>query len=162
MPARRNDTPSGRVRHRFIQALAAELTGVWKRRWNEEMFIVFHMVNPQHVQHVTKFYEIRRRIDCRLDAWEAGEHEILVEDTAHTCAHYLSNTRGEDSSDHMANIYHSLVLRGKMCLAVFWMTEREKGGVLHPEETCTKTGKFILEVLRSKHPEARPLTAQSL
>ena len=34
--------------------------------------------------------------------------------------------------------------------------------MFHPEETCTKTGKLILDVLCSNHPDASPLTAHSL
>ena len=31
-----------------------------------------------------------------------------------------------------------------------------------PEETCTITGERVIEVLRTKHPDARPLSAASL
>ena len=40
--------------------------------------------------------------------------------------------------------------------------EREKGGVLLPEEQCKKTGERVLEVLRTKHPDARPPSAACL
>ena len=36
------------------------------------------------------------------------------------------------------------------------------GGVLQPGERCTKTGDRVLEVLRTKHPEARSPTAACL
>ena len=57
---------------------------------------------------------------------------MLVEDTSHTCQQYLSNSRGGDSLDHRAKIYHNLVLRVKLWLAVWWITETEKEGVLQP------------------------------
>ena len=84
---------------------------------------------------------------------------MLAEDTAHNCAQYLSNSRGEDIPEHQANIYHSLVLRDKLRSAVRWIKDREKGGVFHPGEICSKTGQNILEVLCLKHPGARPPTA---
>ena len=37
-----------------------------------------------------------------------------------------------------------------------WITKREKGGFFLPEEQCTKTGERVLEVLHTKHPDARP------
>ena len=43
-----------------------------------------------------------------------------------------------------------------------WITERKKGGVLQPDDHCTKTGELVMEVLRTKHPDARPLSAASL
>ena len=85
IPVQRYDRPSGRFGHRFVYALAAELTGFRKRRWNAERFIVFQAETLQSARQVIKSYEIRRQIDQRLDAWEAGEHEMLAEDTARTC-----------------------------------------------------------------------------
>ena len=40
--------------------------------------------------------------------------------------------------------------------------DRGKGGVLPPEEHCTKTGERVLEVLRTKNPDARPPSAACL
>ena len=36
------------------------------------------------------------------------------------------------------------------------------GGMLQLTELCTKTGERVMEVLHTKHPDARPLTAESL
>ena len=85
IPARRYEAPIRRVGRRFIQALAAELTGFRQCRWNAERFIVFQTVNIQHTQHVTKSCKIRKMIYWRIHTWEAGEHKILVENTACTC-----------------------------------------------------------------------------
>ena len=35
-------------------------------------------------------------------------------------------------------------------------------GVLQPDDHCTKTGERVMEVLRTKHPDARPTSAASL
>ena len=64
--------------------------------------------------------------------------------------------------EHRAKIYHSPVLWGKLWSEVWWITDMKKGGVLHPEYTCPKTGLPILDVLRSKHPKPCPLSAHSL
>ena len=162
MPARRYNVPSGRVRRRFIHALATETKGFQKCRWNTERFIVFQMVILQRAWHMTKSYDIRRQINQRLDAWEAGDHEMLAEDTACTSAHYLSTSMGEDSPENWENIYHSLVIHGKLCLSVRCITDKEKSRVFHPEEICPKTGQPVLEVLRSKHTKALPPMASVL
>ena len=47
-------------------------------------------------------------------------------------------------------------------MALRWVTERETGGVLQPGDRCTKMGDRVMEVLHSKHPEARTPTAESL
>ena len=45
---------------------------------------------------------------------------------------------------------------------VLWITERDTGGVIQTEELCTKTGERGVEVLRTKHLDARPPYAASL
>ena len=65
-------------------------------------------------------------------------------------------------AEHWAQTYHSLVLRGKLRTAVGWIMEREMGVVLQPGNRCTKTGDRVMEMLRTKHPEARTPTAASL
>ena len=86
---------------------------------------------------------------------------MLAEDTARTCVQYISASRGEDTTEHRAKIFHSLVLREKLHSAVQSIMESEKGGVFHPGDIYPNTGKSILEVLRLDHPGARPLTASS-
>ena len=43
-----------------------------------------------------------------------------------------------------------------------WITDHEKGGVLLPEDKCTKTGEYVMEVLHTKHLDARPPSAAIL
>ena len=87
-----------------------------------------------------------------MDAWGEGKHAMLVEDTLRACREYLTLARREETAEHRAQTYHSLLLRGKLQTAVRWITERETGGVLQPGDRCTKTGDRVTEVLRTKHP----------
>ena len=43
-----------------------------------------------------------------------------------------------------------------------WNTEREKGGVLLPEEQCTKMGERVLDVHCTEYPDTRPPSAACL
>ena len=81
MPPRQYKATSGKVGRRFVNALVGELRGIRDRRWNLERFIVFQTVTLQRARHVTASRDIRLWIEKRLDAWEAGRFEILVEDT---------------------------------------------------------------------------------
>ena len=94
-----------------------------------------------------------------MDAWEAKHYAMLVEDTLRSCTQYLTAVRREETAEYRAKTFHSLVLREKLRTAVRWITEREKGGVILPEDNCTKTGDRVMEVLHTKHPKARPLSA---
>ena len=87
---------------------------------------------------------------------------MLVKDTLRACEEYLTVAWREETVDLRAQTYHSLVLRRKLWTAVRWITERETGGVLQPGDRCTKMGDRVMEVLRTKQPEARTPTAASL
>ena len=87
---------------------------------------------------------------------------MLVEDTLRSSNQYLTAVRREETAEHHTKTFHGLVLRSKLRTAVRWITEREKRGVLLPEEHCTKTGDRVLEVLHAKHPDAWPPSAACL
>ena len=90
MPSRRYDAPSGRVGRCFAGTLGDELRGLRDKLWNLERFIVFQTVILQRARHVTASQATRWRIKKRLDAWGEGKYAMLVEDTLHTCAEYLT------------------------------------------------------------------------
>ena len=124
MPSRRYEAPYGKVGRRYVNALVRELRGVCDRRWNSERFIVFQTVTLQRARHVTASRDIRRRIEKRLDAWEAENYAMLVEDMLRSCTWYLAAVRQEGTADHRAKTFHSLVLRRKLRTTVRWITER--------------------------------------
>ena len=78
-------------------------------------------------------------IKKRLDTYGAGYHGMLVEETLRTCAHLLTAACRKEFEEHRTKTYYRLVIYGKLRTAVRWITEREMGGVLHPEEMCNKT-----------------------
>ena len=159
---RRYDALSGKFGRRFVGTLGEELKEVRDRRWNSERFIIFQTVMLQHALHVTASQSIRLRIEKRLDTWGEGKHEMLLKETIRTCEEYLTVARKEETSEHRAQTYHSLVLRRKLRTAVRWITEMEAGGFLQPGDRCTKTGDRVMEVLCTKHPEAWTPTSESL
>ena len=82
------------------------------------------MVILQRAQHVIISGAIWKTINRLLDAYETGKFGIPAEDMACNCAQYLSTTRGEDTVEHRAKIFHIPVLRGKLQSAVRWITDR--------------------------------------
>ena len=100
MPPRRYEAQSKKVERRFVNALTEELRGIRDRRCNSERFIVFQTVTFQRARHVTASREIRRRIERRLDAWEAGRYAMLVEDTLSSSTQYLTAVRREETAEH--------------------------------------------------------------
>ena len=55
----------------------------------------------------------------------------------------------EKRSEHSDEVH-----RGDIRGAVRFITEREKGSMLMPDEIDEKTGDSVEDVLRSKHPES--------
>ena len=53
-----------------------------------------------------------------MDAWEAGRHGMIVEDTLRSCAQYLTTARREECEEHTARTFHRLVLKGKLRTAL--------------------------------------------
>ena len=130
MPSWHYDTPSGKVGRRFIGALVKELHGIWERRRKSERFILFQTVIMKLARHVTISHAIWRRIEKRLDAWKVGQHRILVYETLRHYAQYIAATCREESEEHREKTHHSLVLRGKLRMAMWRITDRDTGGVL--------------------------------
>ena len=118
MPLRRYEALCSKVGRRYINALVRKLRGVRDRHGNLERFIVFQTVKLQRARHVTASRDFHRRIEKRLDAWEAEHFAMLVEDTLSSCTQYLTAARREETVDDRAKKFHSLVLRGKLRTAV--------------------------------------------
>ena len=60
--------------------------------------------------------------------------------------------RCPDDDDSIARKCHSMVIEGKLRQAMRWVTNRDGGGVLHPDNVDQKGGKTVAEVLELKHP----------
>jgi hypothetical protein len=155
LPSNRFQAPGGAVGRRFVRMLTQELLGIKERKWNSEKFIVFSMVILQKSKQVTNSGDIKRRITNRLDSWENGKFDMLVQDTHRTAMAQLSKMRGQETEEQRGKTFSRLVLQGKLRSAVRYLTEREKGGIMLPDEIDEKTGDTVLEVLQSKHPESR-------
>ena len=162
LPQRRYSVPKGAVGRRFVDLLASELEGVKERTWNAERFLVFTMVVLQRTPAVKRATDIRARLQSRMDAWEEGKFDMLVQSTVRTAESYLSLARGQETQEQRAKRFNDLVLAGKLRSAVRYITEREAGGVLMPDEVDGKSGDPVADVLRSKHPEARTPDAAEL
>ena len=87
---------------------------------------------------------------------------MMVKDTARTCMHYLSKEWRGELEEHQEKTIHSLVPQGKLWRSVKWITEKEKGGIMKAGDACSKTGKPVLYVLRSRHPDTHAPSATSL
>jgi hypothetical protein len=80
---------------------------------------------------------------------------MLVEDTLQSMEAHLTHKQGRTTPEQKTKTFHQKVLCGNLWGGVRYLTEREKGGILYPDDIDEKTGKTVQSVLESKHPNAR-------
>eukprot|EP00978_Attheya_sp_CCMP212_P029234 scaffold103337_cov31-Attheya_sp.AAC.4 len=113
------------------------------------------MVILQHCKGVHKVGDIRSRIRTRMEHWREGKYKMLVQDTVKTSLYLISHVRRQMDDQEIARTYNRMVLQGKLCQAVHWITQRHnKGGILYLDDIDIKTGMLVIDVLKSKHPDA--------
>ena len=147
--------PKGRVGHRVVSAMAREFTGVRERKWNSERALIFAACVLRKSPGVIRARDIKRWVERRLTLWIDGSYDALVQDIVGEAMRGVGGGRGTIDEDLVARKYNSMVLDGKLRAAVRFATERDGGGVLLPQDACTKTGRPVMEVLLSQHPDSR-------
>jgi hypothetical protein len=123
---------------------------------------VLQVVILQQSRDVKRSRDVRRRISKRLDAWEKGQFTLLVEDTLRSMEAPLTHRQRSTTPEQRTKTFHQKVLRGNLWGTVRYLTEREKGGILYPDDIDEKSGNTVQSVLESKHPNARILRVDAL
>ena len=155
-PVQSYQVPNGSVGRRFVSTLAEIMKGIKARKSNSEKLIVFILVVLQRDRDIKTTRDIRKRLTNRMDAWKDNKYEALVQDTISSCESFLSSRRKEHSPEQRNKIFQSLMLRGEIRSAVRFITDREKGGVLLPNNIANdETMETVEDILRSKHPTNR-------
>ena len=147
--------PKGRIGRRFVKLLTHEFAQVRLRQCNSERPLVFAAVILQKSIAVTRATDIRRRLEQRMDLWEKGSHQALIDDIKDELGRRVRVAPRQESEADAFRRFNSTVLHGYLRKAVRGLTNRDGGGVLGPTEACTKTGRPVIDVLREKHPLLR-------
>jgi hypothetical protein len=132
-----------------------EFGGVRKRRWNSVRALIFAACVLRKSPGVIRARDIKRRVERRLQLWTDGHYDALVQDIIGEAMRGASSGRGTADEDIIACKYNSMVLDRKLRAAVRFATNRSGSGVLLPQDSCTKTGRPVMEVLRLQHPDTR-------
>jgi len=155
LPTSHYKVPKGPVGKRFVKILTQELRGVRTRQWNSEKPLLFAAVILQKAEGVTGSGDIRRRLTQRMDLWDQGSYIALVDSTEKEVLGRVGPARRTKDEAAEARAFDSMVKSGRLRKAVRSITSRDGGGVLQPDDNCTKTGRPVIEVLREKHPAMR-------
>ena len=140
-----------KIGRRFLSIFTHELRSVRARKWNSERPLVFASTILQSTPGVRRSKDIRLRLAQRMDLWEEGHYKALVDDTECESLSLRPSNR-LPTEDTQARAFNARVLSGRLRSAVRQLTTRSGGGVLHPDDPCTKTGRPVWHILQEKHP----------
>ena len=151
----RYQVPAGKIGRRFLSIYTHKLRSVRARKWNSERPLVFVSTILQSTTGVRRSKDIRLRLAQRMDLWEAGHFKALVDDTENESLSHRPSTRIPTEDTQQARTFNARVLSGRLRSAVRHLTDRSGGGVLQPDDSCTKTGRPVWQILQAKHPPLR-------
>ena len=146
--------PKGRVGRHFCKYLTLLLKGVRERKWNSERPMMYAKLILQTTPDVKKSCNIRTRLDLRITLWEKGRIRALIDDVIAEIGG-KPHVRREKDNAAKARSYQARAISGRLRSAVREVKNSAGGGVLQPDDVCTKTGRPVLEVLQGKHPKMR-------
>ena len=130
------------------------LSDLWRQcradKHNSEIPLMFPVCILRREQGIVNSDAIRRRIKNRMGDWKKGRMPELVQCVVATARRGTGGMKATDD-ESIARTYHSMVAQGKLRSAVRVASSRDGGGVYAPEDTDTKSGRRVIDVLRDKH-----------
>ena len=101
--------------------------------------------------------KVKTLVWSRMDAWEASRYCALVkevEECAMEDGFPHAHTNHSLELESVGQRFNSMVHSGKLRAVVRAVTDRDSGGLYAPDNICTKTGRWVLDVIREKHLDA--------
>ena len=144
--------PQGKIGAEVVSLMTSELRGVRERKWNSERPLVLLACILRHKHGCVKAKDIKMRIATRIDLWRQGKYDALIHDITTTSIANAGYRSANTDAETTARKYNSAILDGRLRAAVRGLTSGDNGGILGPDDACTKTGHPVRDVLVEKHP----------
>ena len=147
------DLPNTGDGNLFLDILNKLFKDVIARKCNMELPLLFIACILHKKRGTSGYQQIKALIRTRLELWQqdkVGLAPYVLE------AHKNSGTGGavRDDQESRARSYNSKVNEGRLSAAVRNLTNRNKGGLLHPSAVDEISGELVIDVLDKKHPHA--------
>ncbi len=161
------DIPGGPIGRRYVDMLSSEVQQLAADNYTADCLVVFSSLLLQRDKGVKKMAaDVRRILERRMNLWESKDFELLYQEAC-WCNKSLRSSGGrKDDKANVVKVFTRLMLQGKVKAAVRWLSEKLRSGILSPldvvEVSDSSSQKSVWEVLRSKHPESRPPSEDSL
>ena len=148
------DLPNTSDGNLFLDILNDLFKDVYDRKCNMELPLLFIACILHKKRGTSGYQKIKMLICTRLELWQQGKVGTLVKCILE--AYENSGTPGaaRRDQDSQARAYDSMVNQGKLSAAVRNLTNRNKGGLLHPSTVDTNSGELVFDILDKKHPKA--------
>ena len=148
------DLPNTGDGNLFLDILNQLFKDVIARKCNMELPLLFIACILHKKRGVSGYRQIKEIIRTRLELWQQDKVGMLVKCVLE--AHKNSGTGGavRDDQESRARAYNSKVNEGRLSAAVRNLTDRNKGGLLHPSAVDEISGELVIDVLDKKHPQA--------
>ena len=147
--------PQGKIGADLVSLMASELRGVRERKWNSERPLILMACILRRKHGCVRAKDIKTRIASRIDLWRREKYDALIRDITNTSIANAGHRTATNDAETAARKYNSAVLDGRLRAAVRGLTSSDTGGVLGPDDACTKTGRRVRDVLAEKHPQLR-------
>ena len=104
-------------------------------------------------------------LERRLQSWSEGDLKNLLLE-GRTIQNRLPRPNTSKNGDaHLARTFSNLIFQGKTSAALQLLSQRGNGGVLHvddPVDHSDSESQTVLDVLKSKHPQAQPASTDAV
>jgi len=147
------DCPNSAIGKEVIYTWTELLKGVRERKHNSELAMIFLPCILARGDGIVQAADIKRRVEFRLNCWKEGKIAGLVQDLVNQALQRVGAGRPTVDPEKKNRVFNSTVLNGQIRKGVRNLTDRGGGGVLLPDDKCTKTNQPVFEVLEEKHPE---------
>jgi len=101
--------------------------------------------------------EIKQVIWARLNAWEKGDFDALITELDDLVMQdglgRAGRNEGEFDVESEGCRYNNMVLEGRISKAVNSVINKHRGRLYQPDDSCSKIGRPVIEILREKYPE---------
>lgn len=151
-----------------MDLLCEEINHLSRGNYPSERMLVFSSVILQFDNQVKKIRDVIRTIECQMNLWVSNKFDLLVQEAIRCDRTPGRRPRRSTNDEHTQKVFGRLMLQGKICAAMWWISERSKGSVLSPSDdvTVTVSGKKqsvpVTEALKQKHPHSHPPHSSTL
>ena len=104
-------------------------------------------------------------LEQRLQSWSEGDLNNLLLEGRTLQNHLPKPNASKNGSTNLARTFLNLMFQGKTSAALQLLTQNGNGGVLHVDDPVHRSdseSQTVLDILKSKHPQAQPASPDTI